>query len=92
MAVGFLLYIAIAIALVLYPLDAGGLVMLGDTGSNSLGAILGLAEALYLGRGWQCGLVLALVLFHLWTEKYSLSKAIDRNPLLRGLDRKIGIR
>jgi UDP-N-acetylmuramyl pentapeptide phosphotransferase/UDP-N-acetylglucosamine-1-phosphate transferase len=66
--------------------------MLGDTGSNSLGAILGLAGALYVPFVWQCVIVALLIVFHAWAEKHSLTKTIEENDLLRSVDRKIGVR
>lgn len=90
--IGFLLYVAVAAALILYPLDAGGLVMLGDTGSNAFGAVLGVAGALFFSPFWQVVIVLILFAFQIWCERHSLSKTIETNPFLRGLDRKIGVR
>ncbi len=92
LGVGFLFYVALAVAIVLYPLDASGRVMLGDTGANVLGAILGVAGALYFTPFWQGVLVLFLIAFHVWCERHSLSRTIDNTPWLRRLDRKIGIR
>lgn len=89
---GFLLWTAVAFALILYPLDSGGAVMLGDTGANAFGAVLGVAGAIYFSLLWQCVLVLALIGFQWWCEKHSLSKTIEENSLLRSLDRKIGLR
>jgi len=89
---GFLLWAAVAFALILYPLDAGGSAMLGDTGANTFGAVLGVAGAIYFAPLWQGVLVLALIGFQLWCERYSLSRVIEASPFLRGLDRKIGVR
>lgn len=89
---GLLLYIAVAVALILYPLDAGGRVMLGDTGSNAFGAVLGVAGALYFSPFWQAVLILLLLFFQVWCERHSLSQTIDAHPFLRRLDRKIGVR
>lgn len=89
---GFYLYIAVGIALILYPMDASGRVMLGDTGSNAFGAVLGLSAALYFSPLWQIVTVVLLLLFQWWCERRSLSKTIEANPILRGLDRKIGVR
>ncbi len=50
---GFLLWAAVAFALILYPLDAGGSAMLGDTGANAFGAVLGVAGAIYFAPLWQ---------------------------------------
>jgi len=89
---GFYFYVAVGIALILYPLDASGRVMLGDTGSNAFGAVLGLAGALYFSPVWQGVIVALLLLMHAWSERHSLSQAIEASPFLRGLDRKIGVR
>ena len=81
-----------AVALILYPLDAGGRVMLGDTGSNAFGAVWGVAAALYFAPLWQAVTVVVMLAFQWWCETHSLSKTIERSPLLRRLDRKIGVR
>jgi UDP-GlcNAc:undecaprenyl-phosphate GlcNAc-1-phosphate transferase len=92
LSLGFLLYVAVAAALILYPMDAGGRLMLGDTGSNSFGAILGVAGVLYFSPLWQAVIVVLLVAFQVWCERNSLSQTIEKNPILRSLDRKIGVR
>jgi UDP-N-acetylmuramyl pentapeptide phosphotransferase/UDP-N-acetylglucosamine-1-phosphate transferase len=62
-------------------------VMMGDTGANPLGALVGLAVVWsWSGAGkllWLAG----LVAFHLYTERTSLSATIERVTLLRWLDR-----
>ncbi|MGE5508955.1 MAG: hypothetical protein ACM3RP_10805 [Chitinophagales bacterium] len=62
-------------------------VMMGDTGSNVLGAAVGVAAAWTGGFGVRLGWLLALVLFHLYTERTSLSVKIEQVPALRWLDR-----
>jgi len=89
---GLLLWAAVAFALILLPLDSGGAVMLGDTGSNAFGAVLGVAGAIYFPLGWQIALVIVMVLFQIWCERYSLSRVIENTPWLRFLDRKLGVR
>lgn len=89
---GFLFYFAVAVAFILYPLDAGGRVMLGDTGSNAFGAVWGVAAALYFSPLWQGVVVVLMLLFQGWCETHSLTRAIEGSPLLRRLDRKIGVR
>jgi UDP-GlcNAc:undecaprenyl-phosphate GlcNAc-1-phosphate transferase len=89
---GFLLWTAAAFALILYPVDAGGAAMLGDTGANTFGAVLGVAGAIYFAPVWQGVLVLALLGFQWWCERHSLSRVIEDTPFLRSLDRKIGVR
>ena len=89
---GFLLYIAWATAVLLYAGDARGRWMLGDTGSNSFGAVLGVSGALFLPVWGQLLTVVLLIGFQLWCEKYSLSRVIEQNALLRRLDAQIGVR
>jgi len=89
---GLLLWAAVAFALILYPLDAGGVVMLGDTGSNALGAVLGVAGAIFFPLLWQAVLVALMLLFQIWCERYSLSRVIENTSWLRFIDRKIGVR
>ncbi len=90
--VGFLLYIAVGAALILYPLDAMARVMLGDTGSNAFGAVLGVAAALIFSPFWQAMTVACLIAFHVWSESHSLTRTIESNGTLRRIDRKIGLR
>jgi UDP-GlcNAc:undecaprenyl-phosphate GlcNAc-1-phosphate transferase len=92
LVIGFLLWFAAAVAFILYPMDAGGMVMLGDTGANAFGAVWGVAAVLYLGPVWQALTVVLMLLFQVWSETHSLSQTIEKTPLLRRLDRQIGIR
>jgi UDP-N-acetylmuramyl pentapeptide phosphotransferase/UDP-N-acetylglucosamine-1-phosphate transferase len=63
------------------------MVMLGDAGSNALGALLGLRSVSRLtGRGrWPAIGVLAGL--NLLGERRSLGRLIERTPVLRDLDR-----
>ena len=89
---GLLLWAAFAFAVILYPLDAGGTVMLGDTGANAFGAVLGVASAIYFPPLVQVILVALLIAFQVWCEKHSLTRFIESHAMLRALDRKIGVR
>ncbi|HZT44272.1 MAG TPA: hypothetical protein VFA07_19055 [Chthonomonadaceae bacterium] len=85
-----LLYVFLPTLLV-WERDAQAQVMLGDTGSNLLGAALGLA----LARAPLAARVVALLLLlalHVAAERVSLSAVIERHPVLRALDRLTGIR
>ena len=73
--------------------DASAKVMLGDTGSNLIGAAFGMgivfSPSSYFVRH---GVLLVLVLFHLMTERYSLTKLIEKNRVLRFADSLLGER
>ena len=75
-----------------YLLDRNAMTMLGDTGSNALGAALGVMSAGILPMWGVAAAVVALAAFQLWCESHSLSAFIESKPLLRALDRKIGVR
>ena len=66
--------------------------MLGDTGANAFGAVLGVAGAIYFPPWAQVVLAALLLAFQVWCERRSLTQLIESRPLLRALDRKIGIR
>jgi hypothetical protein len=60
--------------------------MLGDTGSNALGAMLGLKSVSRLtGRG-RAAAIAALAGLAVLGEYCSLGELIERTPLLRELD------
>ncbi len=60
--------------------------MIGDSGANALGAIIGLSFVLNLN--WITNLVILVVLvaLHLLSERYSISTFISRTPVLKQLD------
>ncbi|HLH79254.1 MAG TPA: hypothetical protein VKV29_03125 [Chthonomonas sp.] len=76
----------------LWPYDARGRAMLGDVGSNLLGAAVGFACAETLSLGGLVGSLLLLCAFHALTERVSLSKLIEKNRILRFLDHLTGLR
>jgi UDP-N-acetylmuramyl pentapeptide phosphotransferase/UDP-N-acetylglucosamine-1-phosphate transferase len=61
-------------------------VMLGDTGAYVLGAVLGLAVVLDVGRGPRNGVLAVLILLTVLAELVSFSRVIERVPLLKRLD------
>jgi UDP-N-acetylmuramyl pentapeptide phosphotransferase/UDP-N-acetylglucosamine-1-phosphate transferase len=60
--------------------------MLGDTGSNVIGAVLGLAVVLECGPGVRTAVLVVLVVLTLTSELVSFSRVIDRVGVLRRLD------
>ena len=61
--------------------------MLGDTGANLLGGVLGLAVVLETGRPVRTVVLVGLVLLNLVSERVSFSKVIAATPGLRHADR-----
>jgi UDP-GlcNAc:undecaprenyl-phosphate/decaprenyl-phosphate GlcNAc-1-phosphate transferase len=60
--------------------------MLGDTGANLIGALAGLWLVLTLSETEQTVALAALLLITVYGELRSISKLVERMPLLRGLD------
>jgi glucosyl-3-phosphoglycerate synthase len=75
------------LAVLLLPYDLREMAMLGDAGSNSLGALLGLKSVGRLtGRG-RAVAIGALAGLTLLGETVSIGGLIERTPVLRDLDR-----
>jgi UDP-N-acetylmuramyl pentapeptide phosphotransferase/UDP-N-acetylglucosamine-1-phosphate transferase len=85
--VGLALASVVGAAVGLLPADLGERLMLGDTGANLLGAVLGLAIVLETSRPVRTGVLVALVVLNLASERVSFTTVIDRTPGLRQLDR-----
>ena len=77
----------VAGAVILLPYDLREMAMLGDAGSNALGALVGLKSVdRFTGRGrWAA--IAALAGLNLLGELRSHGAAIERTPVLRELDR-----
>ena len=76
----------VALAVLLAPYDLREMTMLGDGGSNGLGALLGLSSVnRFTGRGrWVA--IGALAGLTLLGERRSLGELIERTPVLREVD------
>ncbi len=77
---------AVAVAVLLAPYDLGEMVMLGDSGSNAFGAVLGFES---VGRlaGWRrFGAIGALGALTLLGERRSLGALIEGAPVFARLD------
>jgi hypothetical protein len=77
----------VGVAVLLLPYDLREMAMLGDAGSNALGALLGLNSVRrFTGRG-QWAAIGVLAGFTLLGERTSLGTWIERTPALGWLDR-----
>ena len=66
--------------------DLAGEAMLGDTGANAAGALLGSAVVQRTGRRGRWGVLAGLVGLTLASERVSFTKVIESTPVLRELD------
>lgn len=72
--------------------DARARAMMGDTGSNLLGALAGLAAACALPLAGRVALALALFTLNAVAERVSLTAVIERTPWLARIDGWLGVR
>lgn len=85
--VGILLLFPFLLAsLAYFPYDLAGKGMLGDAGSNMLGAALGLVVILTTPAALQVAYFFLLVAVHVLAERVSLTRLIANTPVLRFLD------
>lgn len=73
-------------AAALLPEDLGERAMLGDAGANALGALLGLAAVVTLGRPGRLAVLGTVVALTAASEKISFTKVIAGNPVLNRID------
>ena len=77
---------AIAVAVLLAPYDHREMTMLGDAGSNALGAVLGLESVRRFTGLRRIGAIGALAAVTVLGERRSLGTLIESTPVLRTLD------
>ncbi|MBI4744664.1 MAG: hypothetical protein HY776_07610 [Actinobacteria bacterium] len=82
-----LMALFIGIALALIKTDLSGRSMMGDVGSNSLGAIIGLSFVIVFNIIAKVIFLILLILIHLFTEKHSITETISKIKFLDYLDR-----
>jgi UDP-GlcNAc:undecaprenyl-phosphate GlcNAc-1-phosphate transferase len=76
----------LAIMLFYLPYDLKGRVMMGDVGSNLLGASLGIMMVWMFSDLGKIVAITVLIVLHLAAEKVSFSKLIAQHRFLRSLD------
>lgn len=81
------LWLVCGALLAFLPGDLAARAMMGDAGSNSLGAVLGLTVVWGCDVAVRAGVLGGFILLHLLTERYSLTEIIARNRVLNFLDR-----
>lgn len=69
------------------PADLSEKVMLGDSGANALGALLGYRLAAASSPAARAGILTVLVVLTAASEKVSFTRVIEATPGLRALDR-----
>jgi len=69
-----------------FPNDLKARCMMGDAGSNVLGISIGILTVLSLSWHLRLAILAFLIGIHFITEKYSLTKLIEKNPFLNYLD------
>ncbi|HWG55301.1 MAG TPA: glycosyltransferase [Gaiellaceae bacterium] len=77
---------AVAAAVLLAPYDLREMAMLGDSGSNALGAVLGFGSVERLSRRQRWSAIAALAGLTLLGERRSLGQLIEATPVVRELD------
>ena len=86
LAAALLLGAPLGFAILLLPYDLRERVMLGDAGSNALGAMLGLNSVERI-HGWgRWAAIAAVTGVNLFGERRSLGALIERTPVLSELD------
>ncbi|MCC6485353.1 MAG: hypothetical protein IT209_10955 [Armatimonadetes bacterium] len=83
---------AVIVLVALLPWDMRAIIIQGDAGSNTLGAILGLGCAAFLPVWLRAVALVLLVAVHIFAEKSSISSAITASPFLAALDKRLGVR
>lgn len=78
---------AMGASFALLPDDLAERTMLGDTGANVVGAVLGLGVVLGRGETTRVSALVVVVVLTVLAEVVSFSAVIDRVPLLRAVDR-----
>ncbi len=78
--------------LALLPADSRGRWIMGDSGSNVLGALIGLVIVVGMPPWVRWAALAVLLAVHVFAERRSISRTIEAIPALRWLDSHLGVR
>lgn len=78
--------------LALLPADSRGRWIMGDSGSNLLGALIGFVIVVGMPPWARWVALGALIVVHVYAERRSISRTIEASPALRWLDSRLGVR
>ena len=78
---------ALGLAVLIAPYDLREMTMLGDAGSNALGAVLGFESVRQLRSRGRIGVIAGLAALTILGERRSLGALVESTPGLRELDR-----
>ncbi|MBO7393903.1 MAG: glycosyltransferase, partial [Abditibacteriota bacterium] len=82
----------LAIIFIFAVFDSRAKMMMGDAGSNSIGAFVGVISALACPLWFNIIAILFHIGIQLYSEKHSITKLIAENMVLNKIDRLIGVR
>ena len=82
----YLLVISSIPVIIYFPKDLKAQAMMGDVGSNALGFILGFYTILNFTNIYKIVVLFVLILIHIYAEKSSITKLIERNAILNFID------
>src|SRR4029078_238241 len=85
---GVAIAVVMGAAFGLFGDDVRERLMLGDTGANVIGAVLGLAVVLGTSATTRLRVMIDLVFLNVAAELVSFTKVIERAPPLRAFDRR----
>ena len=83
----FLPLLIVPNVLAYFNYDLKAKAMMGDTGSNVLGISIGMLISFGYPFNIRLGWLIFVVIMHIFTEKYSLTKIIEKNKLLNFIDK-----
>lgn len=82
----YFIYSFYGILIIYFPMDLKAKAMMGDVGSNVLGITLGIYCSLSNSLTVKIIYLAILVVIHIIAEKYSFTKIIDNNKILKFID------